>query len=68
MKKFEYQTKVIDTKLSFMGGKVDPESFDQVLNDLGNDGWELLEVVASNQGFGDTRSLVCIFKRENTGE
>ena len=64
MKKYEYRTIVIDAKSSFLGGKIDPEGVNKVLNDEGRDGWELIEVAASNQGFGDTRGLVCIFKRE----
>ena len=66
MKKYEYQTKVIDNKIPFlsMGGKVDPESFNQIINDMGRDGWRMVEIVASNQGLGDTRSLVCVFERE----
>ena len=63
MKKFEYQTKVIDTKFSWRG-KVNTEGFNQILNDMGREGWELVEVTASNQGFGNTESFICIFKRE----
>lgn len=64
MKKFEYQTKIVDNKSSLMGGKVDPNSLNKTLNDMGLEGWELIEVVSSNQVAGETRSLVCIFKRE----
>jgi len=64
MRKFEYQTKAIDNKSSFWGGKVDIEGVNRVLNDMGSEGGELAEVVASNQGFGDARSLVCVFKHE----
>lgn len=64
MKKFEYQTIIVDNKSSFMGGKVDSENLDQILNKMGREGWELIEVVSSNQAAGETRSLVCVFKRE----
>lgn len=64
MRKFEYQTKIVDNKSSLMGGKVDPNSLNKTLNDMGLEGWELIEVVSSNQVAGETRSLVCIFKRE----
>ena len=67
MKKYEYQTKVIDrSKKGTLpgGGKVDPSGFDQVLNDMGREGWRLVEVVASSEGLGETRNIVCIFERE----
>jgi len=64
MKRFEYQTKTIDAEISFMGGKVDSELLNQMLNYMGRECWELVEVVASNKGIGETRCLICIFKRE----
>ena len=33
------------------------------LNMLGEDGWELISCTSSNQSYGSTKSLVCIFKR-----
>lgn len=64
MKKFEYQTIIVDNKSSFLGGKVDSENLNRVLNKMGREGWELIEVVSSNKTAGETRSLVCVFKRE----
>jgi len=63
MKRYEYYTIPIETG-GFSGGKVNAELFNQILNDMGNHGWELVEAVATNKDFGATRSIVCIFKRE----
>jgi hypothetical protein len=63
MKKYEYHTQVIDTKGLF-GGKIDAAEFNQFLNEMGQQGWELIEATASNQAYGGTGYLICIFKRE----
>jgi hypothetical protein len=34
-----------------------------VLNNLGNDGWELVSVLPYSRGFGDTNALIAFFKR-----
>lgn len=41
MKRFEYKTLKIEPK-GFWGTKLDPEKIDEILNDLGNQGWELV--------------------------
>jgi len=63
MKKWEYETVVLDGK-GILGGKIDVDGFKTKLNEMGRDGWELIEQTASNQGFGDTRYIICVFKRE----
>ena len=63
MKRFEYNTKIIDAK-GFFSGKVNAEKFNETLNEMGSDGWELVETTASNQDFGGTRYIICVFKRE----
>lgn len=63
MKKYEYCTKLIDAKGVF-GGKVSVDEFDRTLNDLGRDGWELVSITDSNQSYGSTRWIICVFKRE----
>ena len=62
MERFEYYTYIYDTE-GFCGGKVRVEDFQTELNRLGNDGWELVSAVSTNQGNGYTRSIVCILKR-----
>jgi len=63
MKRFEYETIIFDPK-GVLGGKVDSTMFDQTLNNMGNQGWELINMVASNASYGITRHIVCVFKRE----
>ena len=62
MEKFEYFTLIYNTE-GFMGGKVDINDFQNKLNKLGLEGWELVSSVSTNQGNGYTRSIVSIFKR-----
>ena len=63
MEKFEYRTLFTDAK-GFLGGKVDEDRFEQALNDLGAQGWELVSAVASTQSYGSTRWVISIFKRK----
>jgi len=63
MEKFEYRTLVFDTT-GIMGGRVDGNKIELVLNQLGAQGWELITTTASNQSYGSTRSMLCIFKRK----
>lgn len=60
--KWEYGTvKVAAT--GFVGGKLDEDAFTAHLNDLGDEGWELVAVLGTNQGGGTTRDVVAVFKR-----
>lgn len=65
MKKFEYKTVVADAK-GMMGGKVDIEEYDNMFNEMGGQGWELVQSIASAQSYGSTRYILCTFKREVT--
>ena len=47
----------------FRGGKLDGAEFDQVLNALGADGWELVSVLATTQYGGESRDIAAVFKR-----
>ena len=67
MEKFEYKVVVYDTK-GFWGGTVDSNTLEKQLNLLGNDGWELVSCTSSNQSYGSSKSIVCIFKRKKTEE
>lgn len=62
MDKFEYKTLFTDAKGVF-GGKVDKYTFQQELNALGIEGWELVSTVPTAQSYGSTRWVVSIFKR-----
>jgi hypothetical protein len=35
-----------------------------MLNEAGEDGWELVSVVNLNEPFGMTRWVLCVFKRQ----
>jgi len=60
--KWEYKTIKVDTK-GFTGGKFDQNSFEQLLNGLGQQGWELTNSFVTNQDFGSSRHIVAILKR-----
>ena len=65
MHKYEYMTKFIEVG-TFSDNVHDLEYQNLILqefNKLGNDCWELVSCVASNQGFGDTGVIMAVFKR-----
>ena len=64
MKKFEYETLMLDAKGFWAGGKIDEPELKTRLNEMGAQGWELLEISTTNKGLGETRSVLCVFKRE----
>ncbi len=47
----------------WLGGKVDSTTFDAALNELGRDGWELVNVFDTNTTQGATRLVIAVFKR-----
>ncbi|RBP39820.1 uncharacterized protein DUF4177 [Roseimicrobium gellanilyticum] len=62
MTRWEYKTiKLAAT--GFLGGVLDTASFENVLNGLGRDGWELVSAFDTNQSGGVTRDVVAVFKR-----
>lgn len=63
MDKFEYKTLFADAKGAF-GGKVDKHAFQEALNELGSQGWELVSAVPAAQSYGSTRWIISIFKRK----
>ena len=63
MEQFEYKILSTDAK-GFLGGKVDNDTFNNELNKLGMQGWELVNTVAMAQSYGSTRWLTSIFKRK----
>ena len=60
--KWQYTTFKMATT-GFSGGKLNEETFTDHLNDLGDQGWELVAAIATNQGTGSTRDVIVIFKR-----
>lgn len=47
----------------FLGGKLDGKKFNDHLNELGEEGWELVSAFDTNILHGATRDVVAVFKR-----
>lgn len=47
----------------FLGGKLDGQRFNDRLNELGEEGWELVTVFDTNFTQGGTRDVVAVLKR-----
>jgi len=62
--KWEYKTIAIDTEGWFLGGKLDIQKLDAILNDSGADGWELIATTGTAQAYGASRLFVATFKRQ----
>ena len=62
MDKFEYKVVTFETK-GFWGGNVEVSKVETRLDQLGNDGWEMVSSTSTNQSYGASKSIVCIFKR-----
>ena len=60
--KWEYKIIKSDTT-GFAGGKFDHNSFEQHLNGLGEQGWELICSFDTNQELGSSRHVITILKR-----
>jgi hypothetical protein len=59
---WEYKTiKLAAT--GWVGGKIDELLLDQMMNDLGQQGWELAAALDTNEAYGNTKDIVVIFKR-----
>ena len=60
--KWEYKTLKLGAS-GFWGGKVDENEMEQYMNQLGQQGWELVTAVDTNKAYGETRDIFVIFKR-----
>ena len=60
--KWEYKTIKIESK-GFSGGLFDQDTFERMMNELGQQGWELVNVFDTNQAYGASRYIIGIFKR-----
>lgn len=61
--KWEYTTVLADARKGFGGGKFDVQALTDHLNELGEQGWELVTSFGTNQDLGSTRDVVLIMKR-----
>ena len=62
--KWEYKTVKTPASGGFLGGKFDSTALVMRLNELGDEGWELVAAFTTNQGYGQSRDIVAIFKRQ----
>ena len=60
---WEYKTMKLQAT-GFIGGKLDETKLDCMMNELGAQGWELVAGFDTNKGYGETRDVVVIFKRQ----
>lgn len=62
-KKFEYQTVTIRPTGTW-SSKFDTVEIDHILNEMGQEGWELVSMEDKNFGYGSTECFYYTFKRE----
>ncbi|MCA1072746.1 DUF4177 domain-containing protein [Clostridium bowmanii] len=60
--KWEYTSIKTEAK-GFMGGILDISHFDNELNSLGEQGWELVSCFSTTQDGGKCREIIAVFKR-----
>ena len=61
--KWEYKTIKLKTG-GFLGGNFDERELDAIMNGYGSQGWELVAGFDTNQGSGESRDVIIIFKRQ----
>jgi hypothetical protein len=64
--KWEYRTVIFEVSTWFIGGKLDGQKFNDRLNALGEEGWDLVNVFDTNVVQGGTRDVVAVLKRAIT--
>ena len=60
--KWEYKTVKLGAK-GWLGGVLDTDEFDEYLNELGQEEWELVGAFDTSQSGGQTRDVLAVFKR-----
>lgn len=61
---WEYRTEKFDSSYGFLGGtQFDTGSLNGILNELGGEGWDLINVFDVKRRDGGTKHVVAIFKR-----
>jgi len=60
---WEYKTIKLAATGFWSSGNIDAEKLDQVMNELGMQGWELAAALDTNCVQGATKDVVVIFKR-----
>ena len=60
----QWEYKTIKLKLhGFLGGKIDQDEVNAILNEAGREGWELITVFATALYQGRTQDAAMVFKR-----
>ena len=65
-KRFEYMIVTAEAGGVFSSGKVNFEAIHDSINELGEEGWELVSTMDTNAHEGRTRDVVMFFKREKS--
>lgn len=59
---WEYKTVKVETH-GFRGGILETDEFDELLNRMGQEGWELVSTFGTNRSDGVSREAIAVFKR-----
>ena len=62
--RWEYKTVKFSANHGFLGGKLDIAEFSIQMNELGDQRWELVNTFVTSMGYGTSRDVVAIFKRQ----
>jgi hypothetical protein len=62
--KWEYKAIKIKANRGFLGGKIDERDMVFQLNELGDLGWELVSTFVTQEGYGSSKDMVAVFKRQ----
>ena len=65
MSKYEYRVEEVKAG-GFWGMKIEPETIETKLNEMGASGWELVNSMDFNAGESTVAKMIFIFKREAT--
>ena len=60
---WEYMTFMLRADGVWLGGSVDGKKLNDKLNELGSQGWELVNIFDTNMLQGQTRDVVAVLKR-----
>ena len=63
MARFAYKTLVFDTRSFWKGAQLDHALFTDHLNQLGEHGWELVNVFDLNRQHGESFEVIAVFKQ-----